>query len=529
LTPGQALDKLDYIQETATTFIWEMNLDVAIEPIDWDHIVIDALNISEETFYTTLKTGASIAELSLAQDVDPEYLMTVILDAEEESLREVWQLSEKEVTWQLREIAESAAFFIDPNVMDPENALLDYVHLQGEYAFLQSGDIGWTEAGVDWLVNALLLRNQRLLVADDMGWVVYDSANSHVGQRLSYTMLEQGVSLWDDETDELAGTLIITASADYYSTYQSAFLKGVNRALLFSGVLAGLIALGIGLLVARRVTAPVSALTAAAQQMADGDWAARVPHPTNTDELGQMSVAFNTMAAALETQRDLRNRLVNDVAHELNTPLSVIQAELEAFQDNLQTPEEAAIHVEREIGLLRNLVNDLALLAEADEGRLHLHIVTVDFAQLAAQAVARWTSQAMAAGIRLTLEPASTPLPPVQADPLRVAQILGNLLSNAIQHTPRGGSITVQCAHDPNSQHLVTTVRDTGTGIAEADLPFIFERFYRADKSRNRRTGGRGLGLVVVKSLVEGQGWQIWVESTLGTGRFFRFTLPVED
>jgi signal transduction histidine kinase len=244
-----------------------------------------------------------------------------------------------------------------------------------------------------------------------------------------------------------------------------------------------------------------------------------------------MGVAFNAMAASLETQRALRNRLVDDVAHELNTPLSVIQLELEALRDGMQTPAEAAARVGAEIKHLRNLVDDLATLAESDEEMLQLNLKTVDLGKLAAEAALRWQSPAEAAEISLQLN-IPDGLPPVQADPARIAQVFGNLLSNALAHTPQGGRVTIslraqQPASPADSPELVAvTVTDTGEGIPPEDLPHVFERFYRADRSRTRTTGGRGLGLAIVRRIIERHGGRVWVESQPGAGSTFGFALP---
>ena len=518
LTAGQALDEMEWVHEIITAFVWNTDKYKSIEGIAWEAIVAEELGISEEALYGALDVGISITDLSLEYGVAPEHLVNTIVQAEKEMLHENGFFSQEEIAWQLCEIEQKAWAFIKPEFAAPA-----YV-----------GSVDWTDEGVEWLLDTLLKSNARLLVADSAGWVVYDGAGEHTGKQLPAAMLEQGVPLWNHAQDELAGeaigepigTVIVTTGSDYYDAHQAAFLRGVNRALLLSGALAGIAALFVGLYVARRVTAPVSALTQAAHRMAEGDWSARVSAHTN-DELGQMSTAFNTMAGALENQRDLRNRLVNDVAHELATPLSVIQAELEALKDQYQSPDEAAAHVEREIELLRNLVNDLSLLAEADKGELELGLEPIDLAQFTAKAVARWRSQAEANGIELCMLPAES-LPPVDADSSQMAQVLGNLIANALQHTPPGGRIEVCCRQDRDPVYVSTTIADTGEGIPATDQAHVFERFYRTDLSRSRRTGGQGLGLAIVRRIVEQHGGEVWVESIVGEGSTFGHRLPVK-
>jgi signal transduction histidine kinase len=202
----------------------------------------------------------------------------------------------------------------------------------------------------------------------------------------------------------------------------------------------------------------------------------------------------------------------------------------------MQTHGEAIPHVRREIELLRNLVNDLALLAETDEGALHLEASALDLGELADDAVTRWRSRAEAAGLELQLNtPAVLPL--VNADRLRISQVLGNLIANAIQHTPSGGKIevrieqasTVPGGDTPTGAYLSASVRDTGQGIPEEDLPHVFERFYRVDPSRSRGTGGRGLGLAIVNQIIELHGGSVWAESAEGAGTVIGFALPLEN
>ena len=302
---------------------------------------------------------------------------------------------------------------------------------------LADGTPTWTTEGINWLINAVLLGDQRLLVADRDGWVVYDSTYEHTGQQLSEELLAQGVALRDRAKDEFIGTVIVAAGPGYYDTRQIAFLRSVTRSLIISGLVGGLVALLIGLAIARQVIAPVTALTTATRRLADGDWNERL-HVRSEDELGQMSAAFNEMVDQLQVQRRLRHRLVNDVAHELNTPLSIIQLEIEALTDGLQSPAEAATALRQEIDLLRNLVGDLEVLAETDAGQISLDARPTNINDLAQEATFRWQARAQVRDIALTVALAGN-LPFVLADADRIQQVLGNLLSNALRHTPAGG------------------------------------------------------------------------------------------
>jgi two-component system OmpR family sensor kinase len=258
-----------------------------------------------------------------------------------------------------------------------------------------------------------------------------------------------------------------------------------------------------------------------------------------------MSITFNQMAEALATQRTLRQRLVNDLSHELNTPLSVIQLEMQALRDGLQTPAQAFEQVQGEIELLRNLVRDLSNLETTDNGHFPLQCEPVDLLALAQRAIKRWQAKAESKGVTLTLAAPVDLLPITEADPARLTQVLGNLLDNALRHTETGGTITVACqvatlaalALPPTYRPvtaltgpgLVMTVSDTGCGIPAADLPHLFERFYRVDSSRNRRSGGRGLGLAIVRQIITAHGGHLWVRSSEGQGSCFGFWLPINE
>jgi signal transduction histidine kinase len=274
----------------------------------------------------------------------------------------------------------------------------------------------------------------------------------------------------------------------------------------------------------RSILQQVSALINAARAMEKGDLSQRVPVNTK-DEIGELAQAFNAMADGLERLEDLRRNMVTDVAHELRTPLANIRGYLEAVQDGVVEPTPQMISsLHEEAMLLNRLVDDLQELALAEAGNLTLARHPIYLQEVVDKAVLLVENQALAKG--LTIEvclPADLPM--VDADAERMSQVVRNLLNNAVTNTPAGGQIRI--AGRRVNSHIEVSVQDTGIGIASEHLPFVFERFYRADRSRARRTGGAGLGLAIVKQLVEAQGGQVSIASQPGLGTTVTFTSPV--
>ncbi|MCP4518840.1 MAG: HAMP domain-containing protein, partial [Delftia sp.] len=267
------------------------------------------------------------------------------------------------------------------------------------------------------------------------------------------------------------------------------------------------------------------ALADAARRVAAGDLAQRVP-VTSQDELGEMAVAFNTMAAQLEQQHALRRRAMADVAHELRTPLSVLQIDLESIQDGLTAPTPGAVaRLLEEVALLNRLVEDLRMLSLAEAGELQMAAQQVDVRELVQATTQRVHTAAREKGVSLRAQ-LPEGLSPIVGDRQRLAQVLFNLLSNALRHTPPGGQITVS-AQQGGGGDVRVSVQDSGEGIPSAELPHVFERFYRADCARSRYTGGSGLGLSIARSLVEAHGGRIWADSIEGQGSTFTLTLPL--
>ncbi|MFC6086100.1 sensor histidine kinase [Sphaerisporangium aureirubrum] len=269
---------------------------------------------------------------------------------------------------------------------------------------------------------------------------------------------------------------------------------------------------------------PLRALTGAARRMAEGDVTARV-EVTRGDEIGRLADAFNAMARRRERLEELRKAMVSDVAHELRTPLSNIRGWLEATEDGV-VPLDGSLtsSLLEEARLLQHVIDDLRDLAVADAGETRLHPEDLDAADLIAQVAVAHRGGADAAGVTLVTRAEGDTR--VRADPVRLRQAVGNLVSNAVRHTPASGSVTLSARRD--GDHVAVDVTDTGTGIDPEDLPVVFERFWRVEKSRSRRTGGSGLGLPIARKLAEAHGGTLSATSVPGEGSTFTLRVPVD-
>ena len=370
----------------------------------------------------------------------------------------------------------------------------------------------------------------QIVLADQEGRVVYDDHAPPAGRLLTR---EEMAAAQDIELDgQMIGRLVLSFPLQEARLGPlEQVLVGRLRWLLAGGaLLAGLLGILLGLAVSRNLTAPLQRLATAARAVANRDFSQRV-EVQGSAEMAEVGQAFNDMAAALAESDLQRQQMVADVAHELRSPLAILQGNLRAMLDDVYPLEKAEIaRLYDETRLLSRLVDDLRDLALADAGKLRLDLRPTDVAAVIESTVGSLAAAATDLDLRVDLP---DDLPPAQADPDRLAQVLRNLLTNALRHTPPGGSVTVTTV--TSDAQIEVVVADTGEGIAPQDLPHVFDRFWRADPARQRGgsaqdrrwTGSSGLGLSIVQSLVEAQGGQIWVESQPGQGAAFHFTLPL--
>ena len=315
----------------------------------------------------------------------------------------------------------------------------------------------------------------------------------------------------DDHTTEETGHL--------EEAFASALLVSISLALL-AAVLA---ALAVSWYLNRRVQRSIDSVAEAASQIAAGHYGARVSDPGLGGEFTTLAFSYNRLAEKLETTEATRRSMLGDLAHEMRTPLATIDAHLEAVEDGIRPLDEKTLGVVRgSTARLRLLAEDMASLSRAEEG-LHLALVPTDAVELARAANETARDRFAAAGVHLVS--VLTKAGEVRVDADRMGQVLGNLLDNALRHTPAGGTVTLTCRRIED--WVEYRVADTGDGVAAEHLPRLFDRFYRADASRDRRRGGSGIGLAIVKALVEAHGGGISVTSAgVGHGTTFTMRLP---
>lgn len=359
------------------------------------------------------------------------------------------------------------------------------------------------------------------LLADAGGNVLIPAGSYQVGQSVPAAKLAQGTAV--KVNGKRVGTVLVIGSAPPLGSLETQYLNRTNLALLYAALGAALVALLLGIILARTLTHPVRDLTAAIHSMARGDLKQYVPI-TSRDELGELAAAFNQMSSDLDRLSRARQQMTADIAHDLRTPLTVIGGYVESMRDGVlkPTPERFDI-IHGEVQHLQRLVEDLRTLSQADAGELTLNREVVLPSVLLDRTAQSYKD--LAVEKKIELEVKSEPgLPPLSLDPDRMAQVFGNLITNALRYTPEGGRIRLTAGRAAHA--LVLAVQDNGRGIPAEDLPRIFDRFYRADPARSQE-GESGLGLAIAKSIVEAHGGKISADSQVGQGTTIRIVFPL--
>ncbi len=300
-------------------------------------------------------------------------------------------------------------------------------------------------------------------------------------------------------------------------------MLAVNLSYVFTGLLGVVLAFILSYYLSSRISKPLAQLTDATRGVAAGDYGRGVD-VRGGREVEELAEAFNTLSESLARNESLRKKMVTDISHELRSPLAVQRGHLEALEDGVieLSPEVLSVLMENN-ELLSRLVEDLRQLALVDAGQLELDLMPLDMGETLRTAAAVFEREAAAKGVEVEVE-VEPGLPHALADQGRIHQVLHNLFSNALRYNPQGGRIKASACRREGV--VMVSVEDNGPGIEPGELPYVFDRFYRTDRSRTRETGGSGLGLSIAKGLVEAQGGRIWVESEPGKGTAIRFTVP---
>ena len=397
---------------------------------------------------------------------------------------------------------------------------VDYIHGVGMYA-LNDGYI--------------------IKLSDALGKTVWDAQNHDMKQchqlmqSIAARMKAQRPQVHGDfvkhnYTLKDGAAVIGHVTISYYSPYYLnedafQFLDSLNLILLIIGIFSIVGAAFAALILARRLSTPITNTIEATRAISEGNYQIRIAEKTQTAELAELEQSVNQMANALDKQESLRKQLTTDIAHELRTPLANVSAQLEMMLEGVwqPTPERLQSGYD-EIGRITQLVDGLQRLSQAENDHLTLERTPVDVYELAQLAARDFEHELEVRKLTCSVTGESVI---VSADRNRLHQVFTNLISNALKYSESGGSISIEVTD--NKDTCIIKVLDTGIGIDEEDLPFIFERFYRTDKSRSRATGGTGIGLTIVASIIAAHGGTIAVNSTLGAGTTFTITLPKDS
>ena len=362
---------------------------------------------------------------------------------------------------------------------------------------------------------------QPFTLTDKNGFVIISNGRFTVGEKISKDELELGIPITSG--DEVIGVLVPTLVPFQGNQRELEFIERTNITLFYGALIGAFIALFLGIVLSRTITRPIRELTKATHAISEGDLSQQVAVRTK-DELGELANAFNTMSAELSRSVNTRKQMTADIAHELRTPLSLILGHAEAVHDGVLPPTKENFEIIREEAThLEHLVNDLRTLSLADAGELSITLQTIEPNGLLQEVASLYQFHTQKKNIKLDLDIAS-PLPTLEVDPGRITQVLTNILDNATRHTPEGGLIVLSAKQTGDFVELA--IQDSGPGLPPEETQRIFERFYRADASRQREDGGSGLGLAIAKSIVQAHNGQLSAESEPGKGLKISISLP---
>lgn len=377
------------------------------------------------------------------------------------------------------------------------------------------------------LINGRLIVQRTSLIGGDFslanenGVIVVSTQEDRVGTELTQTQINSGIPVMGG--GQQLGTLLVDTSGASLNPDEAIFLSAAKRSALIGGGIACGLALLLASLFIPQVLSPLRLLSRATDQIAQGDLSQRVAVKAR-DEFGRLGDSFNRMVDNLSRSEKLRRTMTADIAHELRTPVTIVQGNLEAILDGIYKPDtETIMPIYEQTLHLGRLIDDLQELALAEAGELRMEGEPTDLARLVSQ-VAETVDSSLDQGPTISVS-AEDDLPEIVVDPLRIRQVLANLLGNAVRYTPAEGQVHVELLKQDGT--IEVRVTDTGPGILPEDLPHLFERFYRGDWARARTTGGSGLGLAIAKQWVEAHGGTIQAENLESGGARFSFRLPI--
>lgn len=421
--------------------------------------------------------------------------------------------------WNTR--AEFIRFLTDQNQSQIVSQLEEYHLVNGSWYRVESILLPGMRPQHDMGPGPRGRMDQPFTLVDEAGIVIVGSPPYRRGDQIPMDQLSDGVSIVED--GEVVGILVPMDHVFQGQPRELEFIERINLTLFYGALIGAVIALVLGIVLSRTLTHPIRELTQATHAVSEGDLSQQVPVRSN-DELGELARAFNKMSTELSRSVNVRKQMTADIAHELRTPLSLILGHAEAVHDGVLPPTRENFEIIRDEAVrLEHLINDLRILSLADAGELSIHLQSVQPERLLNEVAVLYQYQTQRKNITFTLD-VSPELPPIEVDPGRMTQVLTNILDNAFRHTPEGG--TIMLAAKELEDQLELAIQDNGPGLDSEDLERIFERFYRADPSRQREDGGSGLGLAIARSIVQAHGGQLSAESEPGQGLKVSVLLP---
>ncbi len=405
---------------------------------------------------------------------------------------------------------------------------------------LYMGNSMWNMDGMETIGMSALENGMILKVKNSSGKVIWDASLhnngmcqriiEHMSQNLSNrypglkgTYIERPYPIKYNSSN--VGTVEIGSYGPFYlSDNDLEFINTLNKMLIGVGVFSLFFALVLGSIMAKRLSSPISRVIKTAQMISKGYFKDRISEKSSTSEICQLTATINDLADTLDKQETLRKRLTADVAHELRTPIATLQSHMEAMIDGIWKPDSERLKsCHEEIVRISKMVGDLEKLVRYESENLSLNKSEFNISELIWHIIQNFESDYRIKGVDINFVGEDEL---VKADRDKISQVIVNLISNALKYTPQGGNveITVKGAEDITE----IRVKDDGLGIPDEDLPFIFERFYRADKSRNKHTGGSGIGLTIAKTIIEAHKGHIEARSKVNDGTEFVISLPKE-